>query len=121
MLSVGVKYLGLLLLPFIIVFAAATQAQESDHVDDTLQIMEVFNQQAIEDQKAFDMTEQSQHEVLFYMGVGLLLLLMATAYFGVNMVVFDKPYFVQHMVCAGLTVTLGLAHAVAAVVWFFPF
>lgn len=121
MLSAGVKKLGLLLLPFIFIFSTMAQAQESTHVDDTLQVMKAFNQQALENQEAFDMTEQSQHEVLFYMGASLLVLLMATAYFGVNMVVFDKPYFVQHMVCAGFTVTLGMAHAVAAVVWFFPF
>jgi len=89
--------------------------------DDSRQVMEVFNQQAIEDAKSTELSDEKKHKILFFMGLGLLILLCATAYLGVSMVVFNKEVFVPHMITAGLTVTLGLAHAVAAVVWFFPF
>ena len=124
MLSGVTKFLMYLLLPVLLLCAPGLQAQEvqeAQQTDDSLVIMEAFKEQAYNQQQIHEMTEQDQHEVLFFMGAALLLLLVATAYFGVNMVVFDKPYFVQHMVCAGLTVTLGIAHAVAAVVWFYPF
>lgn len=100
----------------------AAQAQEqSSSGDDSLQVMQTFNQQAIEEAERYELTDEEKHQILFFMGVVLLILLCATAYLGVSMVVFNKELFVPHMITAGLTVTLGIAHAVAAVVWFFPF
>jgi hypothetical protein len=103
---------------------ATVNAQEQTPVppgDDSLQVMQTFNQQAMEDTKRYKLTDDEKHQILFFMGLGLLILLCTTAYLGVSMVVFNKEVFVPHMISAGLTVTLGLAHAVAAVVWFFPF
>ncbi len=119
------KYLQALFAALIISFAslspAVAQQSPEGHVDDTLEIMESFNQQAISEAEEFELTDKEKHKILFFMGVALLVLLCTTAYMGVSMVVFNKEVFVPHMICAGLTVTLGLAHAVAAVVWFFPF
>lgn len=103
---------------------ASVNAQEQTQAppsDDSLQVMQTFNQQAMEDTKRYKLTDDEKHQILFFMGLGLLILLCTTAYLGVSMVVFNKEVFVPHMISAGLTVTLGLAHAVAAVVWFFPF
>ena len=86
--------------------------------DESLQVIKPFVEQEV-DREMF--TEEEKHQILFAMGAVLLLLLIATITFGVGMVLFDKPWFVGHMVSAGLTVTLAVAHAVAAVVWFFPF
>jgi len=36
------------------------------------------------------------------------------------MVVFAKPVFVAHMIFAGFSLTLAIAHAIVAIVWFFP-
>jgi len=65
--------------------------------------------------------DKTKQIVMFSMGIALLLFVLATAYFGVSMVIFGKQVFVRHMVCAGLSVTLAIAHAVVALVWFFPF
>ena len=70
--------------------------------------------------ESFD-ERREQHKILFYMGVTLLLFVLLTAGFGVSMAMLGKEVFVQHMVCAGITVFLSIAHAVVAVVWFFPF
>lgn len=101
--------------------AAVAQEGAQPPSDDTVEIMESFNQQALAEQRGYELTDEDKHKILFYMGVALLVLLCSTAYLGVSMVVFGKEVFVAHMISAGLTVTLGLAHAVAAAVWFFPF
>lgn len=120
------KAKGLLAFCMLALFFTSTSlvlAENADNkpVDDTLEIMETFNQQTLADAELRELADETKHRVLFYMGAALLLLLCSTAYLGVSMVVFNKDVFVPHMVSAGLTVTLGLAHAVAAIVWFFPF
>ncbi len=65
--------------------------------------------------------EKTKHLVMFLMGIPLLLLIIATVALGVAMVVYGKRVFVQHMVCAGLSLTLALGHAVVGIVWFYPF
>lgn len=65
--------------------------------------------------------DQTKRLVMFVMGVPLLILLFATAALGVAMGVYGKQVFVPHMVCAGLSLTLALGHAVVGIVWFYPF
>jgi len=65
--------------------------------------------------------QREQHKILFYMGVVLLIFVLLTAGFGISMAMLGKEVFVPHMICAGVTVFLSVAHAVVAVVWFFPF
>jgi len=62
-----------------------------------------------------------KHEILFIMGVSLLILLFLTGGLGVAMVVFDKDVFVAHLICAGLSLTLAAAHAATSIAWFWPF
>ncbi len=113
---------GLCLPIFMALPAPAVLAQEqAGRADDAMEIMESFNQQLLEEQELYELTDEDKRTILFFMGIALLLLLVVTAYLGVSMVVFGKEVFVAHMISAGLTVTLGLAHAVTAVVWFFPF
>ncbi len=121
-LGVVVKYVRTLLAMIVMAisfYMPAAAAQSSS--DDGLQVMQAFNEQAEIQREKFELTENEKHRILFYMGVVLLVLLCATAYLGLSMVMEGKQVFVAHMVCAGLTVTLAFAHAVAAVVWFFPF
>ena len=65
--------------------------------------------------------DKTKRLVMFLMGVPLLILLLATAVLGVAMGVYGKQVFVPHMVCAGLSLTLALGHAVVGIVWFYPF
>ena len=65
--------------------------------------------------------DKKKQIVMFSMGITLLLLLLTTVFFGVSMAIYGKRVFVQHMICAGLSVTLAIAHVVVALVWFFPF
>lgn len=68
-----------------------------------------------------ELSTKEKHTIMFIMGVALLILLLATAYFGIAMAVMGKPLFIPHMLCAGLSVTLAIVHSVVAVVWFYPF
>lgn len=65
--------------------------------------------------------QQFQHKVMFVMGVTLLIFVLLTAGFGIAMAMLGKDVFLAHMICAGVTVFLTLAHSVVAIVWFFPF
>ena len=65
--------------------------------------------------------DKTKRLVMFVMGVPLLILIFVTAALGVAMGVYGKQVFVPHMVCAGLSLTLALGHAVVGIVWFYPF
>ncbi len=64
---------------------------------------------------------KQKHTILFFMGSSLLLLVLTTAVLGISMAMYGKQVFMWHMISAGLTVTLALAHGITAVVWFSPF
>ncbi len=95
--------------------AAPVKANESQ------QVMQGFvNKEHVVSEHVLIETRQ-KHQILFFMGITLLVLIFATAGFGIAMAVFGKQVFVPHMICAGGTVFLAMAHAVTAIVWFFPF
>lgn len=101
--------------------AVMAQTESAQSSNDGLAVMQQFNEQAEAEGGVFKLTDKEKHQVLFVMGVTLLVLIGLTAYFGLSMGIGGKDVFVQHMVCAGLTVTLAVAHAVTSIVWFFPF
>ena len=88
---------------------------------DSQQVMQAFvkKEQVISEHVLIE-TKQ-KHQILFFMGITLLVSILATAGFGIAMAVFGKQVFVAHMIFAGITVFLSMAHAVTAIVWFFPF
>lgn len=89
--------------------------------NDSQQVMEAFvkKEQVISEHVLIE-TKQ-KHQILFFMGIILLISILATAGFGIAMAVFGKQVFVPHMIFAGVSVFLSIAHAVTAIVWFFPF
>ena len=91
------------------------------HAASESEVMSSFNAEEKAKKDASDIEEQTKHEILFWMGIILLVLIIATAAVGINMAFFGKELFVHHMVLAGGTVFLSLAHAVTAIVWFYPF
>lgn len=64
---------------------------------------------------------ERKHQILFIMGISLLLMLFLTGSLGVAMVAFDKDVFVAHMIVAGLSLTLAAVHAATSIAWFWPF
>ena len=113
--SVSSKIFVLLIALMAMLVAAPVKANESQ------QVMQGFvNKEHVVSEHVLIETKQ-KHQILFFMGITLLVLILATAGFGIAMAVFGKQVFVPHMICAGGTVFLAMAHAVTAIVWFFPF
>lgn len=65
--------------------------------------------------------DQRKRQVMFAMGVPLLIFIMITVGLGIAMGVFGKDVYIAHMIFAGLSLTLAMGHAVVGVVWFWPF
>lgn len=68
-----------------------------------------------------EIAEKRKHQIMFYMGFALLIGVLVTAGLGIAMAIYGKEVFLAHMLSAGFSVFLAVAHAVTAVVWFFPF
>ncbi len=63
---------------------------------------------------------ERKHQILFLMGVALLVLLLVTGSLGIAMVAFGKDVFLPHMIFAGLSLTLAIVHSATAIAWFWP-
>ncbi len=100
---------------------ARQQSSEMTGSANDVAVMEAFNRQKVELGEAVRIDVERKHQILFFMGIALLVLVVLTAAYGVAMAIYGKPVFVRHMVLAGLSVTLAIAHAIVAIVWFFPF
>jgi hypothetical protein len=88
------------------------------------QVMQAFTSSQNQNQEQSDANsteDQTKHLVMFVMGVPLLILLLITGGLGIAMGVYGKQVFVAHMICAGLSMTLAVAHAIVGLVWFNPF
>lgn len=104
----------------------------SGYADESVSVKQEAEQQSSGVLQAFENDRSAKSElvaiedetkrlIMFIMGVPLLLLLIATVALGVAMVVYGKRVFVPHMICAGLSLTLAMGHAVVGLVWFYPF
>ncbi len=111
----------LLLVALLLPWGAAGAGEASTEAQSTVRMMQQFTAQQDEESAERKITLRSKHEILFWMGAGLLVGLLATGVFGLGMALFGKEWFVPHMISAGLTITLGIAHAVTAFVWFWPY
>ncbi len=115
------KWLWVLLFTSSMFFATGVLAKEAPAESAGIEVMSAFTSAEVEEGEAVAISDDTKRLVMFFMGVPLLLLLVATTALGVAMGVYGKPVFVAHMVCAGLSVTLAAAHAVVGLVWFYPF
>ncbi|HKJ83256.1 MAG TPA: hypothetical protein VJ961_04460 [Mariprofundaceae bacterium] len=100
--------------------AAAKQSAPSSMEQD-LGAMQDFNKLHDDVSGLLKVKKKKQHKILFFMGIGLLVGLLLTAGFGLAMVLGGKQVFLWHMLFAGVTITLAIAHAVTSMIWFYPF
>ncbi len=63
---------------------------------------------------------ERKHQILFLMGISLLVLLLITGTLGIAMVAYGKDVFLPHMIFAGLSLTLAVVHSATAIAWFWP-
>lgn len=84
-------------------------------------VIQAFNSGEVKKSKTVAIEDETKQLVMFLMGIPLLIMLATTVALGVAMVIYGKKVFVAHMICAGLSMTLAIAHAVVGIVWFNPF
>jgi hypothetical protein len=104
---------------FLIVLPA--QADEPNQANDSAQIMQAFNRQHREAEHAKSITDKDKQRVMFLLGAALLTLVLITGGLGIAMGLYGKQVFVAHMIFAGLSMTLAVAHAIVGIVWFYPY
>jgi hypothetical protein len=96
-------------------------AEEAPQSDDSAQILQAFNQQNRKDirEKAIPLKEKQQ--IMFLLGVAVIVLVIITGGLGLAMGVFGKPVFVPHMVFAIFSIAMAIVHGIVGLVWFYPF
>lgn len=96
-------------------------AEENNATNDSAQILQAFNKQKRETEHAKSITDNDKQRIMFMLGVVLLALVLITGGLGIALGVYGKRVFVAHMIFAGLSMTLAVAHAIVGIVWFYPF
>jgi hypothetical protein len=103
-------------------FAPSARAADEKQADNGTAVLEAFDRQQVQRvNQASELSDHKKHMIMFMLAVPLLLLLIITGGLGIATGVYGKQLFIPHMIFAGLTVTLALAHAIAGLVWFYPF
>ncbi len=101
--------------------AFPAHAEDTTREGESAQILQAFNKQHREAEHAKAITDKDKQRIMFLLGVTLITLVLITGGLGIAMGLFGKSVFVPHMVFAALSMTLALVHAIAGLVWFYPF
>jgi hypothetical protein len=112
--------LALLLLATGLPPMGAAWAVDAPQENEGARVLQLFERTAAA-QPEPDAAERTRRWVMFGLGAPLLVLLLVTGGLGVAMGVYGKQVYLAHMICAGLTVTLAIVHAIVGIVWFRPF
>lgn len=99
----------------------AIAGQSHAAVEQAEEVIHAFTSKEAVVSDVVKITDKKKHTIMFAMGLTLLIFVIVTAALGISMVLFGKQVFVAHMIFAGFSVFLSIAHAVVAMVWFFPF
>ena len=101
--------------------ATDTQAGNGDS-NNGAAVLEAFDKQQVQRvNQASELNDHSKRLIMFALAIPLFILLLITGGLGIATGVFGKKLFIPHMVFAGLTISLALAHAIVGLVWFYPF
>ena len=114
------RYFGVVLIVSLSLLSTA-QAVEMSQEGESAQILQQFNKQHREAEHAKSITDKEKQRIMFLMGVVLFILVLITGGLGLAMGLYGKQVFVPHMLFAGLSVTMAIAHAIVGLVWFYPF
>ena len=103
------------------IFPMLSYAEDPIKSGESAQILQEFNKQHRDAEHSKSITDKDKQRIMFLLGVALLTLVLITGGLGLAMGLYGKQVFVAHMVFAALSVTLGIAHAIVGLVWFYPF
>ena len=112
----------LMLMLFIFLIVPIAQAADGARQENSVRVLAAFDQQKAQQvDEGVALSDHRKHQIMFMLGVPLIILLLITGALGIAMGMYGKPLFVVHMISAGLTITLAIAHVIVGIVWFFPF
>jgi len=100
---------------------ADTSSGSVSTTESEAQIIQKFTAKESIDSEVVTISDKRKRQVMFAMGVPLLLFIIITVILGIAMGVYGKDVYVPHMIFAGLSLTLALGHAIVGLVWFWPF
>ncbi len=106
---------------FLVSGVPLAQAAEQGRETNGAQVLEAFGRQQVQRVNESAVSDHNKQIIMFAMGVPLVILLLITGGLGVATGVYGKQLFIPHMIFAGLTLTLALAHVIVGLVWFYPF
>ncbi len=109
------------LMLFLVVIFMGAMASQPVRANESHEVMQSFVDKEQTVGKDVLISDKKKRQVLFAMGILLLIGIIGAAALGIAMAVYGKQVFVAHMIFAGFSVFLAIAHAVTAIVWFFPF
>ncbi len=103
--------------------AQGSQASQGSGKDSEsgISVVESFETKKASPENATTISDHEKGVIMFIMGIALLISVITTASLGLSMALRGKEVFVAHMIGAGISVFLAMAHTVVALVWFFPF
>ena len=99
------------------VSSAASEVQSTNGAA----VLKAFDDAQEKRVKGSELSDHGKRLIMFTMAIPLFILLLITGGLGVATGVYGKKLFIPHMVLAGLTISLALAHAIVGLVWFYPF
>ncbi|MDX8379899.1 MAG: hypothetical protein R8K48_07655 [Gallionella sp.] len=109
------------MLSLVFIGMPTAHAESGVKTTDGAQILQSFNKQHRDEEHAKSITTKEKQQIMFLMGVILFLLVLITGGLGLAMGIYGKNVFVPHMLFAGLSVSMAIAHAIVGLVWFYPF
>ncbi len=123
------RHILTLCLSLLILTASGTAAAQASQTsrgpgkdsESGISVVESFETKQAPPDKATAISAHEKGVIMFIMGIALLISVITTASLGLSMALHGKEVFVAHMIGAGVSVFLAIAHSVVAIVWFFPF
>ena len=116
----SLRFIGML---FVAMFSVmnVVHAEEISNGDDSAHILQAFNKQHRDEVRDKSIPQKEKQQIMFLMGVVLFILVLITGGLGLAMGLYGKQVYVPHMLFAGLSVSMAIAHAIVGLVWFYPF
>jgi hypothetical protein len=108
--------MGLMLVA--VLFNSPSFSQEAEN---NSQVIQAFSATEHPQGEHVTVSDREKRQVMFFLGVPLLVFILIAGGLGIAMGIYGKPVFVAHMIFAGLSITLAVAHAIVGLVWFYPF
>ena len=114
--------MGLLASLFFVSASLADEKSDSEaNMESEAQVIQEFTSHEVVESDIVAIDDKEKRQVMFAMGVPLLLFIIITVALGIAMGVYGKNVYVPHLIFAGLRLTLAFGHAIVGLVWFWPF